>query len=291
MIRLRQVHSVLQWLPPSGKIEIIPEPAGQRDMPPAPVLADAFGQVGVVEVLRQIQPEEAADADGHIAVAGKVKIQLQHVGHVPQHQHGGGHGVGGHRGHPLVDQGDLVGDDGLFGKTEDEPLDAIGKAVGGHTAGFAPGIQHRSLLPVTDDGAGGTVAEEGKEHKEPQGIAGGLHMADGHVDAVADGREDVEADAQGQGRRQDRQQAGHMKVLTVSAANPAYLKTASTPRSATISRVSSTFLKGRCFSARPPSQLRAASPTSRAAPRRPDQAKNARLNRQSTALRAKRGSR
>ena len=181
-------------------------------MPPAPVFADAFGQVGVVEVLRQIQPEEAADADGHIAVAGKVKIQLQHVGHVPQHQHGGGHGVGGHRGHPLVDQGDLVGDDGLFGKTEDEPFDAIGKAVSGHTAGFAPGIQHGGLLPVTDDGAGGTVAEEGKEHKEPQGIAGGLHMADGHVDAVADGREDVEADAQGQGRRQDRQQAGNEGV-------------------------------------------------------------------------------
>src|SRR5699024_10746099 len=107
-----------------GNVQVIPEPAGQRNMPAAPVFAHALGQVGIIEVFGQFQTKEAADADGHIAVTGKVKIQLQHVGNVAQHQNGGRQRFGRDGNNPLIDQCQLVCNQGFFGKAKDKPFDA-----------------------------------------------------------------------------------------------------------------------------------------------------------------------
>ena len=195
-----------------GNVEVIPEPAGKRDMPAAPVFAHALGKVGVIEVFRQVQPEKAADADGHIAVAGKVKIQLHHVSQIPQHQVGGRHGGGGHRCHPLVDERQLVGNQGLFGEAENKALDAIAEAVDGNPAGFPAGVQHGALLAVPHNRAGRPMPEEGEEHKEPQRAAGRFYPPGGYVHTVADGGEHIKADAQGQRRGEHRQQIGDQSV-------------------------------------------------------------------------------
>ena len=57
-------------------IEIIAEPCGQRNVPPPPEVRDAVGTVGIAEVFRQPDTEQQAEADSHIAVAGKIEIEL-----------------------------------------------------------------------------------------------------------------------------------------------------------------------------------------------------------------------
>jgi len=85
-------------------VHIVAEPAGQRDMPPPPVFADRAGEIGVVEVFRQGDTEEFSDADGHITVAGEVKIQLHHIRRVAQHKNGCRQRGSGHRCDLCVDQ-------------------------------------------------------------------------------------------------------------------------------------------------------------------------------------------
>ena len=150
-------------------IEIVPEPAGQRDMPPPPVFADRAGEIRVVEVFRQGDTEEFSDADGHIAVAGEVKIQLHHIRRVAQHKNRCRQRGGGHRCDLCVDQRQLVGDDGLFGKAQHQPLDAVAEAVRRNTARLPAGVKLRGLLPIADNGAGRPVAEEREKHREPEG--------------------------------------------------------------------------------------------------------------------------
>lgn len=193
-------------------VQVIPEPAGQGNVPPAPVFPHALGKVGIVEVLGQFQAEKGADTNGHIAVSRKIKVELQHVGYIPQHQQGRRQGLGRHGGYPLVDQRQLVGDQGLFGQTEDKPLDAVAEAVGVHPARRAAGVQLVGLLAVPHDGTGWSMAEEGQEYKKAEGVTGGRYPTGGHIGAVTDGRENVETDAQRQSRGQYRQQIRKQRI-------------------------------------------------------------------------------
>ena len=79
-------------------------------------------------------------------------------------------------------------------------------------------------------------------------------------------------------------------ALTLRAAKPAYLNSASTARCAVISKTSSGFLRGSFSSSKPPSQVSAASASSTAAPFSPAQTKNSRLNAPSAPLRRGLGS-
>ncbi len=49
-------------------------------MPTAPELLHAGGNEGIIEVLFEIEPEDPAEADGHIAVAREIEIDLERVG-------------------------------------------------------------------------------------------------------------------------------------------------------------------------------------------------------------------
>ena len=48
-------------------------------MPPPPEIRDAVRAVGIAEVLRKLDAEQQPEADGHVAVAGKIEIELQTV--------------------------------------------------------------------------------------------------------------------------------------------------------------------------------------------------------------------
>jgi len=66
-------------------IEIIAQPRGERDVPPAPEFGDRGRFVGGVEVLRKAEAQQQGDADGHIRVTREVAIDLQGVA-VNSHQ-------------------------------------------------------------------------------------------------------------------------------------------------------------------------------------------------------------
>ena len=46
-------------------------------MPTPPEFRDAAGQIGVPKVLREPEAENPAKADGHVAIAGKIIVNLQ----------------------------------------------------------------------------------------------------------------------------------------------------------------------------------------------------------------------
>ena len=181
-------------------------------MPAPPVFAHRAGQIRVVEVFRQFQPEKAADADGHIAVTGEVEVELHHVSQIPQHQRRGRHRGCRHRSDPAVDQRQLIGDDRFFGQTQHKPLDAITETVQTDLTFGRFSVEAGELLVIPHNGAGGAVAEEGEEHKKTEGTAGSGDLAAGHIRQISDGRKNVKADAQRQGRGEHRQQIRHQRI-------------------------------------------------------------------------------
>ena len=97
-----------------GKVDVIPEPAGHRDMPAPPEIIEAAGLKGGLEVLNQVIAQYAGRAQGNVTAAGEIHVQLHGK------QHGGGGQVGAaHIGGIAVDhpdiEGQVVGNDHLFG--------------------------------------------------------------------------------------------------------------------------------------------------------------------------------
>ena len=193
-------------------VDVVAEPARQRDMPAPPVFADGAGKIRILKVFRQRDAEELTDADGHIAVAGKVKIQLHHVGRVAQREDRCGQRGRRDRRDFGVNQSELVGDDGLFCQAQHEPLDAVAEAVRRDAARLAAGVQLRGLLAVPHDGPGWPVAEEREKHRKTDRVLFRFHLARGHIGTVADGREHVKAQPQRQGGGEHRQQTRYKGV-------------------------------------------------------------------------------
>lgn len=60
-------------------VKVVPEPSGERDVPPPSEFGDRAGDVRVVEVFQKVEPEHAAQANRHVGVTGEVEIDLQRV--------------------------------------------------------------------------------------------------------------------------------------------------------------------------------------------------------------------
>ena len=194
------------------KVEVAAEPGPQRDVPAAPEFPHRAGKEGIVEVFGHGQAEHFAQAHRHVAVAGKVVVQLHRIGRIPQQQRRGGQAGGVGAGHSAVEQGQLVGDQRLFGQTQHEPLDAVGEAVGVHPALRRGRVQRRRLVAVAQDGPRADMGEESQIEVEPQRVALGGNLPPGHVHAVADALEGVKAEPQRQGQFQHRQRPGQQGV-------------------------------------------------------------------------------
>src|SRR6516162_5125733 len=64
---------------PERNVEIISKPVGQRNMPALPEFAYRLGDVRENEVFEEAKSEHQSQANGHIGVAGEIKINLQRV--------------------------------------------------------------------------------------------------------------------------------------------------------------------------------------------------------------------
>ena len=49
-------------------------------MPPPPKLRGGAGEIGVVEVLQEVEAEHPPEADRHVGIAGEVEINLERIG-------------------------------------------------------------------------------------------------------------------------------------------------------------------------------------------------------------------
>src|SRR5438093_10004681 len=62
-----------------GDVEVVPQPARQRDVPSRPELAEAARKVRAIEVDPEIETEDSRQADGDVRVAGEIAVDLKGV--------------------------------------------------------------------------------------------------------------------------------------------------------------------------------------------------------------------
>lgn len=118
------------------------------------------------------------------------------------------------------------------------------------------------------------MAEESQEHRELKGAFFRLGAAHGNINAVADGRKHVKADAQRQRRGEHRQQPRHNSIDAFGR-KACILKAAQHGQVQQHQHRQQWFLWASHPSHSPPSQLIQASNTKTAAPFSPAQAKRA----------------
>src|SRR5262245_41350130 len=63
-----------------GNVEVVAEPGRKADMPAAPEILGAGGEVREVEVQRNLEAEAFGDASGHVGVAGEIAVDLEREG-------------------------------------------------------------------------------------------------------------------------------------------------------------------------------------------------------------------
>ena len=203
-----------------GNVDVIPQPRGKRYMPAPPEVLDRTGDIGVVEVLHELEAQHAAQSDRHVRVTGKVKVYLQRVGHRAQPGQAAGKLSGGQGKNAVGGHGHGVGDEHFLGQPDGETVDAGHELVGGN--GPCHGL--RRQVAIADDRAGNEVREGRNAAGEVDQVARGRDLPAIHVDRVTHRLERVEADAQGQrdphhvmpcqGGRVDR---GHQAIVGIEA--------------------------------------------------------------------------
>ena len=69
-------------------IDIIPEERAERNVPAPPKFGDGFCRIRQTEVLHERKAEDFPETDCHVGVAGKIEVDLEHVGeHAEQDAH------------------------------------------------------------------------------------------------------------------------------------------------------------------------------------------------------------
>lgn len=175
-------------------VQVVPQPAGQRDVPPAPEFPDRLGQIGLAEVFPQREAQHLGRAQRDVAVAGKVGVDLHRV------QHGGQQPF-----HPAV--GRIVGKDGvhhqcglvghheLFKVAPQHPHQAVPHPVG--QKDHRPGqLGQQGAAP--GDGPRDDLGKEAQKQGVPHKAALRRQGAPVHVGQVPQDLEGGEADAQRQ---------------------------------------------------------------------------------------------
>ena len=127
-------------------------------MPPAPEVSDGGGGVGIPKVLRGRKAQSLSQADGHIAVAGEVKVNLQQVAGRPQPGQGQIQAPRLQGKHPIGCLSQSGAQEHLFPQSHNESADT----GSGFRNGQPPGCQLGGKLVIPGNGPGGDLREEGK---------------------------------------------------------------------------------------------------------------------------------
>ena len=197
-------------------IQILAEPRAERDVPAPPELRHAQRQIRAAEVLRDVEAQHPADADGHERVAPEVKIELERIrdrGHPRKRRR---EALEADRGHIAPEAAELVCQQHLERHAEQKQLEPVDRLTQRHIAH----AEFRLQLRIARDRAGDQLREHGQVRAEREQRALRRDRAAVDVHEIAHRRERVEADADRQRPAQQRDRrlaAGHEPEHTVDA--------------------------------------------------------------------------
>ena len=185
-------------------IEIVAEPARQRDVPALPELAERGRAIRLHEIRLEVIAEQARNADGDVAIAGEVAIDLHRVA-IKREQEIGPR-IGARIEEHAVDQliREIVGDHHLLEQPEQDQHDAV-RDHGAIELGL--GLELRQEIGSADDRPGDELREEGDVEEDVERRLLGRDFAAIDVDHIRDAVEGEEGDADREQDLQERQVA------------------------------------------------------------------------------------
>ena len=175
-------------------VDVIAEPGAEGDVPPAPEFGDAFGDVGVIEVLREEKAQHPSQTDCHQRVAAEVKVNLEAVGDDAHPGKRGGYLRKAERLHLGPQRADGVCQKNLAGKSHDEQAHALVDLRQGDLAA----LELPADVRVQDNRTGNQLREEHDEGAEVDQVVLHLDFAPVDIHRVGQNLEGVKADAQRQ---------------------------------------------------------------------------------------------
>ena len=168
-------------------------------MPTLPELSHGGGEIGVVKVFVKPEAQNPPQADGHVGVAGKVKVNLKAEGKKPCPAPRNRQRPGVLRGLAALPQGPGgVGQQHLLGKARGKAAGSFGEVPGRD----GPVNQLRRHGLVLHDGPGDELGEQRHVGPEADDVPLDRRVPAVDIDGVAHGLEGEEGNAQGQGQSQ-----------------------------------------------------------------------------------------
>ena len=175
-----------------GKVQVLPEPGGEGDMPLSPEVTNGSRRIGKEKVLPDGEAEHPSHADGHVAVAGEVKVDLQRIADSAKPSQTGIHD---RRAENRIDHDRCgVGQQKLLAESDDEAPDP-GRGLPGGAA--APVDLGRDIAPA-DNGSGDQLGEERDIEQKLQKAAAVILRTAVDIDGIAQTLEGEEGDADGE---------------------------------------------------------------------------------------------
>ena len=175
-------------------IDILPEPGGKGDMPPLPEFTDGTRGVGIIEIFLEGEAEHAAETDGHIGVAGKIKVDLERIKQHLQPLQSRGKAAGGQIEEDIRVISEGIGEDHLFRKAVAKTLDTVSPFCQRRLAVIDLG----SDIPVFDDGPRNELRKQGDIKQDLAEIFLRIHISPINIDHVTHGLECIERDTERQ---------------------------------------------------------------------------------------------
>ena len=162
-------------------------------MPPPPEVRDGIAEVGIPEILQEVEAEHAAHADGHIGIAGEVIENLQGEADGPQPGQQGRKGVAAHAKQLRCHLAQGVGQQHFFRQSHQEPLQARVEVV----EPLLPGDDLLGHGFIADDGARHQLGKQRHVQRHIQGVPLGRDGPTVHIQHVAHGLEGEKGNADG----------------------------------------------------------------------------------------------
>ena len=144
-------------VPAERNVDVLAEPAGERDVPPPPEIPDPVREVWIFEVFGQADPEQAGGSQGDVGVAGEVRVDLEaEEDRCGQHLRSGQGAVGKER---VGDRCNRVGNHDLL-CVAPQHEEAADPEIADRDLRFAGELPHEILRAL--DRAGHDLREEGE---------------------------------------------------------------------------------------------------------------------------------
>ncbi len=163
-------------------------------MPPPPEFRDATRNIGVFEILFELEAQHPPQAHRHIGIARKIEINLEGEGQNAQPGSQQGERGGIRLTVCLPESADVVSQQHFFGQAADEGLYAGGKLL----RRFPPALQLAVHILIFDDRSGNQLGEQRDKSAKGGDILLRAGVAPVHVDGIGHGLKGIEGDANGQ---------------------------------------------------------------------------------------------